>query len=326
MANNVDLQIKKWFPISRIPELHTFAKSKPKDAWIHTQVVKEDFVFQPVDVHGDFEGLQIPCEVKEVICTASVPFEREHWATSAFENEVLPFQSFPTMPEVFDIMTALRTTLYVLRGTSFVPLTRSEGRESTVATVRNHLLVGSEIFQAAIADHTTLIEATDILNWTQTLTETALRDYKRSLRIVCEEGLTGGLVEKSALGIICSLPKAYERESLTTKIDQYVGLVGQTLTTECVVTHIRNGVSKTGYAYTMTKCKDDLGRIVTWFSSSGDTYDIGDTLSVTGKVEGHNTFGAQQQTTLKTVFVTMKKECESSRQSRELDALLNDLD
>jgi len=224
--------------------------------------------------------------------------------TLAIEDEtrktLYDLECFTDFKTAYDLMTVLRTTIELLKGHPFVPVTRTEGREATALAVRNHLLTDSDLVRKALNSSFTFAEAQSLLQWVKGLGPQRL-GFVQTMQTVCQHGLEGGFVDASAIGVVCAIPKAHEREknpAPSGSQKEYVGIIGQNLTTECTITHIRNGVSPQGHAWTMTKALDAKNCILTWFYPVKSEYAVGDTLTVRGRIVSHKEFGGQYQTTL----------------------------
>lgn len=143
-------------------------------------------------------------------------------------------------------------------------------------------------------------EATDIVEWAGELgNRDNLSDYLHNLRIACSVGY----VENKLMGIVASavVARRYELEKTAAKAAKpasaHVGTVGERLTLNLTVTHVRYIESPYGMK-TLVGLVDESGSKLVWWATNNPDFKAGEKITCKATVKKHDTYNGENQTVL----------------------------
>ena len=100
-----------------------------------------------------------------------------------------------------------------------------------------------------------------------------------------------GHYRSGAIDIVKNMLKAIEPPSKS----EYQGVVGESITTEAIVTSVRNISTRYGIS-TIVTFEDSLGNIYVWFTTAKSIPEEGDNVTFTAKVKEHKEYNDVKQT------------------------------
>ena len=158
------------------------------------------------------------------------------------------------------------------------------------------------------------------LDWARALTDEQIgdSDYLYNLRAVCTDDYVrpkrGGLAASVIVAAERAFEKAAEKAAEATKSNLHIGVEKERLTLELTLVNTREINGYYGLS-TLHRFEDAAGNLFVWFATNpyfikGDTnrqMEIGETLTLTGTVKGHDDFKGRNQTKLTRVSVSVPR-------------------
>jgi hypothetical protein len=200
-----------------------------------------------------------------------------------------------------------------------------EGHHGATADIAAHAYwITSPVLTPTGAD---VARGAKALEWARALTDAEIgdNDYLYNLKAVCTDDYIrpkrGGLAASVIVAAERAFEKAAQKAADATKSNLHIGAVKERLTLALTLVFTREIAGYYGVS-TLHKFEDALGNLFVWFASNPEivpegtdkrALNIGETLTLSGTVKGHDDYKGRNQTKLTRVTVPKAKKARAKK-------------